>query len=328
MARPESREQYRQTVTEAFLHALEEDGLGWKKMWESGAEAPLNGVTGRAYSGINRFWLSLTAAANGWKDPRWVTMTQIMDRQNRYHKGQTWHLQKGSRATYVEYWYRYDCAAGRTVTWKEYSDMTASGRDPDEFRLVPRYTAVFNASQIDGIGPYEKVLSGEEQQDELIDGIAAGLGVSITYDGGDSAFYSLETDSIHLPEKERFRSQEALNAVTLHELAHATGHPGRLGRVMRGDRSRDNYAYEELVAEIASAFVSYSLASDMTDEMMESHKAYVKAWIAVLKEQPDTLMRAVRDAQKAADMMESCRERLPELVFPEHDRTPVMAMQL
>ena len=43
MARPESREQYRQTVTEAFLHALEEDGLGWKKMWESGAEAPLNG---------------------------------------------------------------------------------------------------------------------------------------------------------------------------------------------------------------------------------------------------------------------------------------------
>lgn len=328
MARPESRDQYRQTVTEAFLRALEEDGLGWKKMWESGAEAPLNGVTGRAYSGINRFWLSMTAAANGWNDPRWVTMTQIMDRQNRYHKGRTWHLQKGSKATYVEYWYRYDCASGRTVTWQEYSNMLSNGRDPDEFRLVPRYTAVFNACQIEGIDPYERPQLTEAWQDELIDDIAAGMGVSITYDGGDSAFYSPETDSIHLPEKERFVSEEALNAVTLHELAHATGHPGRLARVMRGDIDRDNYAYEELVAEIASAFVSYSLAAEMSGEMMDSHKAYVKAWIAVLREQPDTLMRAVRDAQKAADLMESCRERIPELVFTQQDRTPVAAMQL
>lgn len=328
MARPENREQYRQTVTEAFLRALEEDGLGWKKMWENGAEAPLNGVTGRAYSGINRFWLSLTAAENGWKDPRWVTMTQIMDRQNRYHKGSTWHLQKGSKATYVEYWYRYDCAAGRTVTWQEYSSLIAGGRDPDEFRLVPRYTAVFNACQVDGIAPYERPQLTDAWQDELIDDIAAGMGVSITYDGGDSAFYSLEGDSIHLPEKERFISPEALNAVTLHELAHATGHPSRLGRVMRGDMGRENYAYEELVAEIASAFVSYSLASEMSGEMMESHKAYVKAWIAVLKEQPDTLMRAVRDAQKAADLMESCRERMPELVFPQQERVPAAAIQL
>ena len=183
MARPESREEYRKTVTEAFLRALEEDGLGWKKMWTSGAETPVNGVTGREYSGINRFWLSLTAAGNGWNDPRWVTMTQIMDRQNRYHKGKTWHLQKGSKATYVEYWYRYDCAAGRTVTWQEYSAMIASGRDPDEFRLVPRYTAVFNACQIDGIDPFERPQLTEAWQDELIDDIAAGLGVSITYDG-------------------------------------------------------------------------------------------------------------------------------------------------
>jgi antirestriction protein ArdC len=328
MARPESREEYRKAVTEAFLRALEEDGLGWKKMWTSGAETPVNGVTGREYSGINRFWLSLTAAGNGWNDPRWVTMTQIMDRQNRYHKGKSWHLQKGSKATYVEYWYRYDCAAGRTVTWQEYSAMIASGRDPDEFRLVPRYTAVFNACQIDGIDPYERPQLTEAWQDELIDDIAAGLGVSITYDGGDSAFYSPETDSIHLPEKGMFTSEEALNAVTLHELAHSTGHPARLGRVMRGDYGRENYAYEELVAEIASAFVSYSLASEMSDWMMESHKAYVKAWIAVLREQPDTLMRAVRDAQRAADLMESCRERIPELVFPEQDRAPVAVLQL
>jgi len=325
LSRPANREQYRDAVVQGFIKALEEDGLEWKKMWRGGADAPVNGVTGRPYSGVNRLWLSLAAIRLGCSDPRWVTMTQIMDRGGTYHPGEEWHLRKGSRAEYVEYWFRYDTSSGKTLSWKEYASLVASGRDPSEFRLVPRYTAVFSASMVDGIGPAPEART-PAQHDELVDEIAARLCVPITYDGGNSAYYLPGDDSIHLPAKESFVSDEALNAVTLHELAHSTGHPSRLNRFIRGSETGENYAYEELVAEIASCFVSFSLSSEMTESMMENHKAYVNAWISAIRERPDTLLRAARDAQKAADMMEGSAAR--ELDAPEPARARAVAAEI
>jgi len=31
-----------------------------------------------------------------------------MDPDKKYHPNEKWHLKKGSKATYVEYWYPYD----------------------------------------------------------------------------------------------------------------------------------------------------------------------------------------------------------------------------
>lgn len=319
MPRPSGRDEYRNAVTQAFLQALRQDGLEWKRMWSSPA-APFNGVSGRQYSGINRLMLQLSAASAGVTDPRWLTMTQIMDRDGRYHPGQKWHLQKGSKAVYVEFWFRLDSRSGETLTEAEYKQKIREGRDPSEFRLVPRYTAVFNASAVEGPEAYSAPPLSEAQQDEQIDLIAAGMGVPITYDGGDSAFYDPSADRIHLPERERFRSTAALCAVTLHELAHATGHPSRLARDLRGAADRENYAYEELVAEIASAFMGAVVPAAEGDDIMQDHKAYVNSWIRAIDEQPDTLMRAAKDAQRAADHLEHCRDLMLELQMGS--RTP------
>ena len=58
-------------------------------------------------------------------------------------------------------------------------------------------------------------------------------------------------------------------------------------------------AYEELVAEISSCFLSSELPMGQTEEHLQNHKAYVQSWIQGIKEQPDALFRAVKDAEQA-----------------------------
>ena len=107
MARPKDKEEFRREIAESFANILEEKGLEWKKEWHGrGAGVPQNGVTKSSYRGCNAFWLSLVSMIKGYQDPRWVTMHQIQDFKKIYHPDQKWHLKKGSKATWVEYWYR------------------------------------------------------------------------------------------------------------------------------------------------------------------------------------------------------------------------------
>ena len=89
MSRPKNKDEYRQEMAEAFARVLEEKGLQWRKEWKGiGGCAPHNAITKACYRGSNAFWLSLVAMMKGYNDPRWVTMTQIMDRNSKYHPNQ------------------------------------------------------------------------------------------------------------------------------------------------------------------------------------------------------------------------------------------------
>ena len=75
MPRPKNKDEYRAERAETFAHILEEQGLNWKKEWHGqGINAPYNAVPNAHYRGINAFWLSLVSMAQGYTDPRWVTM--------------------------------------------------------------------------------------------------------------------------------------------------------------------------------------------------------------------------------------------------------------
>ena len=93
MSRPMNKEEYRAQLADAFAHVLEEKRLEWKKEWQStGGSAPRNGITKANYRGCNAFWLSLVSMIKGYDDPRWVTMLQIMDKDQKYHPNEKWHL--------------------------------------------------------------------------------------------------------------------------------------------------------------------------------------------------------------------------------------------
>ncbi len=303
MSRPKNREEFRREMAQAFADVLEEDGLHWKKEWHSFG-APRNGVTKAPYKGCNAFWLSLVSLTRGYSDPRWVTMTQIMDRGAVYHPKEKWHLRAGTKAVYVEYWFPYDQKERKTVPWETYYRDLQNGRSPSQYRLLAKYTPVFNAGEVDGIPEREAVRGEDVGMEELVRKLSENMNVPIRLDGGDQAYYAPYEDCVHLPEPGAFENEYAFNATALHELTHSTGHPSRLDRPLTAMRWSEAYAYEELVAEISSCFMGCALSQGPDRGHLENHRAYVQSWIREIRDQPETLIRAIRDAQGAADYMD------------------------
>ena len=89
----------------------------------------------------------------------------------------------------------------------------------------------------------------------------------------------------------------------LHELSHWSGHPTRLDREegMQGRFGSSAYAMEELVAELASAFLSIQLK--VSHEPRKDHAQYLNAWIKVLDQDPKAFSSAASKAQQVADYL-------------------------
>lgn len=283
--------EFRQKIADEFVKCLEENPLTWHKEWSERAYVPVNVAKERPYRGINRFWLTYIAQQNGWNDPRWCTFNNI--------KENNWHLQAGSKGTKVEYWMPYNQDEKKSVSWSDFQN------DPDKqkygFRSI--YYTVFNGAQIDGIPELQQPEKRDINPSEVIDKISKGMGVPITNDGQGRAYYSPLSDSIHLPAVNSFESDYAYNATALHELAHSTGHKSRLNRSLGGGFGSPEYAYEELIAEISASFLSAELPVEQTTAHMENHKAYIQGWIKEIKEKPETLIKAIQEAEKAADLL-------------------------
>lgn len=283
-----------QQLAEQFLHILEEEKLDWKKEWSGLSGRPYNPVSKTVYHGSNYFSLLLTSMAKGYQDSRWCTFAQI--------KEQGWTLKAGKgQSAKIEFWYPYDREQKKAISWQEFRE--AGGQINDRYQLFSRAYSVYNGDMIVGI-PKLEVTQNEIQPVELVDTISGSMGVSISYHESDQAFYRPVEDRIYLPYRQQFHSEYAYASTALHELSHATGVESRLNRQQGGRFGTEPYAYEELVAEISSCFLSSELPIGQTEEHLQNHKAYVQSWIQGIKEQPDALFRAVKDAEQAAVYLE------------------------
>jgi antirestriction protein ArdC len=105
-----------------------------------------------------------------------------------------------------------------------------------------------------------------------------------------------------MPVIEAFRDAESFYATLAHESTHWTKHPSRLdrsfGRKSWGD---EGYAQEELVAELASAFLCADLG--ITPEVSDDHAAYIANWLTVLKNDKRAIFSAAAHAQKAVEFL-------------------------
>jgi len=101
-----------------------------------------------------------------------------------------------------------------------------------------------------------------------------------------------------------FRDVESYYGTALHELTHWTGHPSRCARELSGYRfGSESYAFEELVAELGSAFLCAELC--ITPEVRDDHAAYLGNWLTVLKQDTRAIFAAASRAQRAADFLRS-----------------------
>ena len=281
---------YSEQVAQKFIDALEAGTAPWQKPWAAGVlhSEPHNPVSGTVYSGMNVLNLEL----KGHDDPRWMTYKQA--------KAAGYQVRKGEKATKIGYWQWTKEEKVLDAAGKPKKD--AKGKDITETVKLsqPRFfpANVFNAEQIDGIEAYvapELPADGFEPHREA-EKILASLDVKIQHNQSNRAFYvGGKVDEIRMPPKGQFESKEAYYAMALHEIGHATGHKSRLNRDMSGGFGTENYAKEELRAEISSFMLTTKLGLGHDPSR---HASYVSSWIKVLKNDHREIFKAAKDADK------------------------------
>jgi antirestriction protein ArdC len=132
----------------------------------------------------------------------------------------------------------------------------------------------------------------------LAEDVIAASGVPFRV-GGDRAFYVPSQDYVQVPPQPAFFDQINFYRTALHELTHATGHASRLARDLTNPFGSKDYAREELVAEMGSAFLCAALGIVPTVR----HADYLGSWLEVLREDNRAIFRAASGASKAADWL-------------------------
>lgn len=138
---------------------------------------------------------------------------------------------------------------------------------------------------------------------EAADRFIAALGADIEI-GGERACCHKTTGQILMPDRERFVGSDTSNATDawyctlLHELVHWTAHKNHLARTSTEGSGKENYAFEELIAEFGSAFLCAHL--QITSHLREDHVQYIASWIKALKSDKKAAIRAASAANRAA----------------------------
>jgi antirestriction protein ArdC len=266
-----------QIITERILLLLQNGVCPWRRPWSQLSAGPRNFASGRGYHGINFMLLS----ALGFESPFFLTFRQVAER-----RGQ---VRKGSKGFPVVYWSRPKARADE---------------EENPRRKVPflRFYTVFHASQIDGIAFPAPAARSEFNPIARAEAVVAGWrdGPRIVT-GHIGACYRIGADLVEMPSPERFDRPAEYYSTLFHELAHATGADHRLNRNLSRWQETEFYSREELVAEMASAFLCAHCGLD--NEVIPNQAAYLANWIKILKGDPRLVIVTAGQAQKAANLI-------------------------
>jgi len=284
-------------VTRRIIADLESGRIPWVQPWGTAGAAggapvpglPCNAATARAYSGINILILWSAVIDNGWTQQGWVTFRQALAAGGNVRKGE-----KGTTVVYAD----------RFTPEAEKQRARDTGGDPRSIAFLKRFT-VFNLAQCEGLGHLhrEPVALPEREIVPVAEAVIAASGVDFRI-GGSKAFYAPGADFVQVPPQHAFHVPVNYYRTCLHELTHATGHASRLARDLANPFGSKDYAREELVAEMGSAFLCAALGIVPTVR----HADYIGAWLDVLREDSRAIFRAASLASKAADWLLACHE--------------------
>ena len=119
--------------------------------------------------------------------------------------------------------------------------------------------------------------------------------------GGNRAFYSPQADTVYMPPFEAFTEPLFYYSVLSHETTHWTAPPHRLNRDLSGRFGSENYAMEELIAELGAAFLCAELG--LPTDPRADHAPYISSWLKALRNDKRAIFTAAAKAQEAVDWM-------------------------
>jgi antirestriction protein ArdC len=280
-----------QEITDQMVAMLEAGTRPWSKSW-NGSTAPNIPLrsTGVPYRGINVLTLWVVAMTKGYASPHWLTFKQALALGGCVRKGE-----KGSTVVYAN-----------KIEVDDKGERGDTGEDGKrQVAFLKRYT-VFNAEQIDGIeAKYLAPLSvitatNPDARDAELDTLFSRVPVTVRHHGS-QPYYQPSGDHVVMPEFADFHTGDDYYSTLAHELCHATGHVDRLARPSLISTKREDYAREELVAELGAAFVSGAIGIKLHDR--EDHAAYLASWLQALRNDKRCIFTAATQAQAAADWL-------------------------
>lgn len=304
-----SQNELRTAITAQIVDALTAGGLPpWRQPWKADRNCgtPTNVVSKRNYTGINPLLLAIAAQKHGFQSRWWGTFNQWKQLGGQV-KARPSHLPPGRWGTQIVF-----C---RPISKTE---TTPEGEEQDKtFFFLKTYT-VFNLDQVEGAsldrlraGNAPLTAADTHARHEEADRVISATWADIRH-GGDRAFYSPSGDFIQLPHRRQFDRIEGYYQTAGHELSHWAEHPARLNV----DRSKpeNSYAFLELVAELGGCYLMGELGLP-TGEDLTNHAAYLKSWLAGMKNDTRFIFRAAAQASRAVDHILSysrTQEEAPE----------------
>lgn len=297
---------FRKDLTDKIIQALTDGTAPWIKPWDENKPIlglPFNAVSERPYHGGNSLWLQ----CQPYDDPRWCTYKQAQQ--------QGWQVNKGEKASVVEYW-----------QWDE-QQKDASGQVVRVQLEHPRvfYAHVFNVQQMQNVPALAPIDGHKWQPEDAADRILRQANPKLFHDQLNKAFYSPSRDEIHLPAREMFLSAKQYYATALHELGHWTGHESRLSRDLANSFGSQEYAREELRAELSSYFMSAHIGIPHDPSQ---HAAYIDSWIQVLREDHNEIFRAAKDAEKITEYVLQFQQEKHLADVQEHSKSHQLEEEL
>ncbi len=272
-----NRELIYNKVNTIILEKLRSGKIPWKNNMQS--FLPLNFISKRYYQGIN--WLLLNHL--DFKSPYYLTFLQTQQ------KGGA--VLKGSQGFPV-------------VFWKIMKGLPDENGQTNNFPLI-KISTVFNLTQttLYNSSKEEELKQERQSAEDILSEIISAHNPVIDYNFRGKGFYRPSTHSICLPPIDQFTNPNSFYDVLFHELIHWTGKD--LGRDQSEKFGDDDYAYEELIAELGASYLC-SIAGIETE--IENQSAYIQNWIKHFENDNSLIIKASSAAKKAVNYLLNIQE--------------------
>lgn len=311
---------------EMMIERIETISKDWTKPWitEGSLGWPKN-LSGREYNGMNALMLLLHCENEGYKIPRFCTF-DCVQRMNKPTEKQAKEgvelprvsVNKGEKSFPVMLT-TFTCIHKETKEKIKYDDYKKLSEDEKKmYNVFPKMQVfrVFNVAQTNlqearpelweklekenaGIKLDENEKMGFEPMDVMIRDNRWICPIRPMHQ--DKAYFSITKNEIVVPEKSQFRDGESYYGTLWHEMTHSTGVEGQLDRIKPACFGSDEYAREELVAELGSALVAQRYG--MSKALKEESCAYLKSWLDHLKESPQFIKTTLLDVKRATSLV-------------------------